>query len=72
MEVYTMTKLKMTTTINVKECDGAYVGTMKELPIVVQADSMEELKKELTSTFVLYIQYHQDEFAKNILVKAAV
>ena len=72
MEVFTMPKLQMTTTTNVKKCDGAYVGTMKELPIVVQADNMDELKREIVSTFALYVEHHQDELAKNMLVKATV
>ena len=64
-----MTNFNLATTIDVKECNGAYVGIVKELPIVVQANSIDELKEKISGAFALYIHHHQDEFTASMEIK---
>ena len=66
-----MTNFEIAITAKVKKCDNVYIGTVKELPIIVQADSMNKLKENVSGALAVYIQHHQDEFAESIQVKAA-
>lgn len=56
----TVTKAAITLTVKIIHCKGGgYVGSMQEIPIVVQADSMKELNEELAGCLRAYIKHQQ-------------
>jgi hypothetical protein len=47
-----------------KEADGSFSGSLKELDLVVNASSLEELKTEMTRDLIEYAHEYINEFDK--------
>ena len=56
----TVTKAEITLTVKIIHCKGGgYVGSMQEIPIVVQADNIKELNDKLAGGLREHIVHHQ-------------
>lgn len=60
-------------TVNVIPCaGGGFVGSVQEIPIVVQADTRSDLSNKISECLLAYVAHDHPETIKRPTIKVAV
>ena len=54
--IYYMDKIWLTFDLNVVQSSLGYVGTVKEIPVVVESPTIEELKEDISEATLIWLQ----------------
>ena len=54
--IYYMDKIWLTFDLNVVQSSLGYVGTVKEIPVVVESPTIEELKEDISKATLIWLQ----------------
>ena len=54
--IYYMDKICLTFDLNVVQSSLGYVGTVKEIPVVVESPTIEELKEDISEATLIWLQ----------------
>ena len=65
--IYYMDKICLTFDLNVVQSSLGYVGTVKEIPVVVESPTIEELKEDISEATLIWL-HENPAMAKEHLV----
>ena len=62
-------KIQLVFSLDVIQSSLGYIGTVKEIPVVVEAPTTEELKEDMRSAILVWLQENRAAAEKHLVVQ---
>ena len=62
-------KIQLTFNLNIVQSSLGYVGTVEEIPVVVESPTTEELKEDICKAILIWLQEDRTAAEKHLVVQ---